>query len=75
MTPGPSLGASGISNWEETPEQNQDTLERFCNLACLGTLNQPPRRTGGDGWEGGVLTPMLRLLLPQSRPGQSAESV
>ena len=44
----PSGGVSGISCQEETPRKTQDTLERLCRPAGLGTPWDPPGRAGGS---------------------------
>ena len=43
-----SGGVPGMSRWEETPGKTQDTLERLCRPAGLGTPWDPPRRAGGS---------------------------
>ncbi|KAK3513030.1 hypothetical protein QTP70_000193 [Hemibagrus guttatus] len=37
-----------MPHWEETPGKTQDTLERLCLLANLGTPRDPSGRAGGS---------------------------
>ncbi|KAK3563415.1 hypothetical protein QTP86_027788, partial [Hemibagrus guttatus] len=52
---------------EETPGKTQDTLERLCLSAGLGTPQGPPGRAGGSVWgEGGK--PVGQFLLLKDHP-------
>ncbi|KAI3353229.1 hypothetical protein L3Q82_019264 [Scortum barcoo] len=54
------------------PGKTQDTLERLCLSAGLGTPRGPPGRAGGSVWgEGSLGISLLRLLPPQPGPGSS----
>ncbi|KAI3365602.1 hypothetical protein L3Q82_010686 [Scortum barcoo] len=44
-----------MSHWEEAPGKTQDTLERLCLSAGLGTPQNPPGRAGGSIWGEGRL--------------------
>ena len=56
MPPGRLPGeVPGTSHWEETPGKTQDTLERLCLSAGLGTPRGPPGRAGGSGRGQGCL--------------------
>ncbi|KAK3545623.1 hypothetical protein QTP70_008562, partial [Hemibagrus guttatus] len=39
-----------MPHWEEAPGKTQDTLERLCLSAGLGTPRGPSGRAGGSGW-------------------------
>ena len=39
-----------MSNWTKTPGQTQDTLERLCLSAGLGTPQYSPGGGRGGGW-------------------------
>ncbi|KAI3368497.1 hypothetical protein L3Q82_025510 [Scortum barcoo] len=55
----------------EAPGKTQDTLERLCLSAGLGTPRDPPGRAGGSVWgEGSLGISLLRLLPPRPGPGQ-----
>ena len=43
----PSGGVPGMSRRKETPRKTQDTLERLCHPAGLGTPWDPIGRAGG----------------------------
>ncbi|KAK3526553.1 hypothetical protein QTP70_030693, partial [Hemibagrus guttatus] len=50
----PWRGVPGMPHWEEAPGKTQDTLERLCLSAGLGTPWGPSGRAGGSVWgEGG----------------------
>ncbi|KAK3518107.1 hypothetical protein QTP70_033333 [Hemibagrus guttatus] len=54
----PWRGVPGMPHREEAPGKTQDTLERLCLLAGLGTLRGPSGRAGGRVWgEGGLGIP------------------
>ncbi|KAK3527969.1 hypothetical protein QTP86_013084 [Hemibagrus guttatus] len=56
----PWRGVPGISHREEAPGKTQDTLERLCLSAGLGTPRGPSGRAGGSVWgegESGCKTP------------------
>ncbi|KAI3352628.1 hypothetical protein L3Q82_019215 [Scortum barcoo] len=58
-------GVPGMSHREEASGKTQDTLERLCLSAGLGTPRGPPRRAGGSVWgEGSLGISLLRLLPP-----------
>ncbi|KAK3513744.1 hypothetical protein QTP70_028732 [Hemibagrus guttatus] len=43
-------GVPGMPHWEEAPGKTQDTLERLCLSAGLGTPLGPSGRAGGSVW-------------------------
>ncbi|KAK3518508.1 hypothetical protein QTP70_001522 [Hemibagrus guttatus] len=50
----PWRGVLGMPHREEAPGKTQDTLERLCLSAGLGTPRGPSGRAGGSVWgEGG----------------------
>ncbi|KAK3549179.1 hypothetical protein QTP70_033971 [Hemibagrus guttatus] len=54
----PWRGVPGMPHWEEAPGKTQDTLERLCLSAGLGTPRGPSGRAGGSVWrEGGLGIP------------------
>ncbi|KAK3517715.1 hypothetical protein QTP70_016131 [Hemibagrus guttatus] len=46
----PWRGVPGMPHWEEAPGKTQDTLERLCLSAGLGTPRGPSGRAGGSVW-------------------------
>lgn len=42
--------SSGMTNWEDTPEQTQDTLEGIHFPCGLGEMRDPPRGDGTSCW-------------------------
>ncbi|KAI3356114.1 hypothetical protein L3Q82_017378 [Scortum barcoo] len=57
MPPGrpPRGGVPGMSHREEASGKTQDTLEKLCLSAGLGTPRGPPGRAGGSVWGEGSL--------------------
>lgn len=51
----------------EIPGQTQDTLERLCLLAGLGTPSDAPGRLGGSGWGEGSLGFPVKDTVPVTR--------
>ena len=58
-TRAPSFGGfPGTSDWEETPRQTQNPLERLYISSGLGTPRDPPGGAGERCWgEGGLESP------------------
>lgn len=54
-------GAPGMSVWDRTPGQTQDTLERSYLSASPGTPQDPPSGAAGGG-QGEKSLGLLRLL-------------
>ncbi|KAI3353927.1 hypothetical protein L3Q82_005128 [Scortum barcoo] len=54
-----------MSHQEEAPGKTQDTLERLCLSAGLGTPQGPPGRAGGSVWgrQGKALLSSKLLLI------------
>ena len=67
MPPGRLPGEVFRSHWEETPGKTQDTLERLCLSASLGTRRGPPGRAGGSGREHGRLGFSVKAAAPATR--------
>ena len=47
---GALLGVPGMTNWEETPRQTQNSLEGLYIAFGLGTPQDPPRGAGKRCW-------------------------
>ncbi|XP_061589443.1 uncharacterized protein LOC133454734 [Cololabis saira] len=56
-----------MSHREETPGKTQDTLERLCLSAGLGTPRTPPGRAGGSVWGEGSLGIPAEAATPATR--------
>jgi len=51
-----------MSHWEETPGKTQDTLERLCLSADLGTPRVPPEELEEVAGDRDVWASLLKLL-------------
>jgi len=58
---------------EETPGKTQDTFERLCLSAGLGTFRGPPGRAGGSGRGQGRLGFSAQAAAPTTRPPEKRQ--
>ena len=63
----------GTSHWEETLGKTQDTLERLCLSAGLGTPQGPSGRAGGSGRGQGRLGSSAQAAAPATRPPEKQQ--
>ncbi|KAK3513401.1 hypothetical protein QTP70_014229 [Hemibagrus guttatus] len=72
----PWRGVPGMPHREEAPGKTQDTLERLCLSAGLGTPRGPSGRAGGSVWgEGGHTVNTLRKSHPDTEVKSLARQV